>query len=210
MSKKTILIVGAASLLTAGAANAQNYGAEESLGPYISAGYNNFDFDEELGGNANVSAVTARGGWQFSRYFAIESDISFGIDNGGFDYDGSEDDLDFDDNDDDDFDDVIAGPGDLGLDYLVGGYGRVILPVSDKFDLSARAGYAFAEIDSTVQTLGGNELVFGGSDDGLAFGASAAYDITESLSLRADYTHYDFSNANAESFGLNLEVKFGG
>ena len=207
MSKK-ILFITAASLCTAGAAHAQS--GEESVGPYISAGYNYLDFDEEVGGHAHVSAITARGGWQFSRFFAAEGDISFGIDDGDFDFDGDEDDLDFDDNDDADFDDVIAGPGDLGLDYLVGGYGRVILPISDKFDLSGRAGYAFAEIDSTVATLGGNELTFGGSDDGFAFGAGAAYDITESVSLRADYTHYDFSDSNAESFGLNLEVKFGG
>ncbi len=212
MSKtKTILFLSAASLMTAGAAQAQGYGSgEESVGPYLSAGYNYLDFDEEVGGDADVSAITARGGWQFARFFAIESDITFGVDDGDFDFDGDEDDLDFDDNDDDDFDDVIAGPGDLGLDYLVGGYGRFILPVSDRFDVSARAGYAFAEIDSTVQTLGGNELIFGGSDDGLAFGGSAAFDLTESLSLRADYTHYDFSDANAESFGLNLEYKFGG
>lgn len=206
---KTTLLAGAAAVFTAGAASAQDYETEETTGPYLSGGYNYLDFDEELGGEAGVSAFTARGGWQFSRYFAVESDISFGIDDGGFDFDADEDDLDFDDNDDGFFDDVIAGPGDLGLDYLVGGYGRAILPVTDRFDISARAGYAFAEIDSTVQTLGGNELTFGGSDDGLAVGASAGYDLTEALSIRADYTHYDFSDANAESFGINLEYKFG-
>ncbi len=204
---KTALLCAAATLAAAGTANAQ--GAETS-GPYISGGYNYLDFDEEIGGSADVHGLTARAGWQFARFFAVESDITFGIGDGEFDFDGDEDDLDFDDNDDDDFDDVIAGPGDLGLDYLVGAYGRFILPVSDRFDVSARAGYAFAEIDSTVQTLGGNELVFGGSDDGPAFGASAAYDFTENLSLRADYTHYEFSDANAESFGVNLEFKFGG
>lgn len=204
---KTALLAGVFSVFAASAASAQG---EEALGPYISGGYNYLDFDEKIGGDANVSAVTARAGWQFARYFAIESDITFGIDNGGFDFNADEDDLDFDDNDDADFDDVIAGPGDLGLDYLIGGYGRFILPVSDRLDLSARAGYAFAEIDSTVATLGGNELTFGGSDDGIAFGGGVGFDITEQLTLRADYTHYDFSDANAESFGLNLEFKFGG
>jgi len=208
MLKTRTALLCAAATLAAGAAHAQ--GAAETTGPYISAGYNYLDFDEELGGDATVHGLTARGGWQFSRFFAVESDITFGIDDGGFDFDGDEDDLDFDDNNDGFFDDVISGPGDLGLDYMVGGYGRFILPVSDRFDISARAGYAFAEIDSTVQTLGGNELVFGGSDDGPAFGASAAYDFTENLSLRADYTHYEFGDANAESFGVNLELKFGG
>lgn len=204
---KTALLAGAFTVFAAGAANAQG---EEALGPYISGGYNYLDFDEEVGGSANVNALTARAGWQFARYFAVESDITFGIDDGGFDFNGDEDDLDFDDNDDADFDDVISGPGDLGLDYLIGGYGRFILPVSDRLDLSARAGYAFAEIDSTVATLGGNELTFGGSDDGVAFGGGVGFDVTEQLTLRADYTHYDFSDANAESFGVNLEFKFGG
>lgn len=204
------LALSAGSVALSGAASAQNYnGPEETTGPYFSGGYNNFDFDEELGGDANVSAITARAGWQLHPNFGVETDASFGIDDGEFDFDGDEDDFDLDDNEDSDFDDVLAGPGDLGLDYLIGFYGRATLPLSDRFDVSARAGYAFAEIDSTVTTIGGNELVFGGSDDGFAMGASATYDLTESMAIRADYTHYEFDTSNAESLGLNLEFKFG-
>ncbi len=212
MNKKIFLTTAAVlcgSILST--AQAQTYdGPREALGPYISAGYNYLDFDEKLGGSAVVHGVTARGGWRFARYFAVEGDITFGIDDGGFDFNSSEEELDFDDNNDSDFDDLIAGPGDLGLDYMIGGYGRFILPLSDRFEVSARGGYAFAEIDSTVTTFGGNELVFGGSDDGFALGASASYALTESMSIRADYTHYEFGNANAESLGVNLQIQFGG
>ncbi len=205
-------ILATASILTialAGAAHSQGYAdARETTGPYISGGYNYLDFNEELGGSADISAITARGGWQFTPFLSVEGDISFGVDDGNFDFNSSEDDLDFDDNTDGDLDDVINGPGELGMDYLIGLYARATLPLSDRFEVSARGGYAFVELDSTVQTIGGNELVFGGSDDGFAFGGSASYDLTESLSLRADYTHYEFDDANAESFGVNLQVKF--
>lgn len=211
MKKLLSITVGAGVALGMSAASAQDYnGDRPAYGPYISAGYNYLDFDEDLGGDASVSALTARAGWRFARIFAVEGDISFGIDNGDFDFNADEDDLDFDDNNDSDFDDVIAGPGDLGLDYLIGGYGRIILPLGDRFDVSARAGYAFAEIDSTVATLGGNDLTFGGSDSGFAFGASASYYLSQAVSLRADYTHYEFDDANAESLGVNLVFNFGG
>lgn len=207
---KPAMIAGALSLAAGGAA-AQNYdNAVETTGPYISGGYNYLDFDEELGGEGQINAVTARAGWQFTPMFSLESDISFGFDDDDFAFDGDEDDLDFDDNVDGDLDDVIAGPGELGMDYLIGAYGRATLPLNDRFDVSARAGYAFVELDSVVQTLGGNELSFGGSDHGFGFGGSASYDLTEALSLRADYTHYEFDDANAESFGINLVAKFGG
>lgn len=214
LDKSTFLLnsaaIAAGAALFGATANAQNYnGPTETTGPYFSGGYNYLDFDEDLGGDAHVSAITARAGWQLHPNFGVEADASFGIDNGEFDFDGDEDDFDLDDNEDSDFDDVIAGPGDLGLDYLIGFYGRATMPLSDRFDVSARAGYAFAEIDSTVATVGGNELVFGGSDDGFAVGASAAYDLTESMAIRADYTHYEFDTSNAESFGINLEYKFG-
>ena len=210
-SKKSAVLSGAALAAALGSAGASAYdGPRETTGIYIAGGYNYLDFDEELGGDAGVNALTVRAGWQLTPFFSVEGDVGFGIDDGEFDFDRDEDELDFDDDGDGNLDDVINGPGELGMDYLIGLYGRATLPITDRFEVSARGGYAFVELDSTVQTLGGNELIFGGSDDGFAFGGSASYDLTESLSLRADYTHYEFDDANAESFGVSLQFKFGG
>lgn len=208
---RTALFTAAAFAATASAAHAQNYGDRVVSGPYVSAGYNYLDFDDDIGGAGGVSALTGRGGWRFGPYFSLEGDISFGIDGDDFDFSGSEDDLDFDDNIDGDFDDVLAGPGELGLDYLIGGYARASWPVSDQFEVFGRVGYAFAEVDKKILTGFGNEVEFGGSDDGIAFGGGAAYHLSDNVSVRADYTHYDFEDgANAESLGISLQLAFGG
>lgn len=207
---KTALLAGAATFVAGSAAAQNTYDSPVTFGPYVSGGYNYLDFDEKLGGSADVSAITARGGWRFTRIFSVEGDISFGIDDGNFDFDEDEEDLDFDINEDGDLNDVIAGPGELGMDYLIGLYGRASVPLGERFDVSGRAGYAFTELDSTVETVGGDEVTFGGSDNGYALGASASYDLTRAIAVRADYTHYEFDDANAESLGLNLVFKFGG
>lgn len=212
-SIRIMLATSAGMAALIGAANAQDYGYGQDYRDndtrfYVSAGYNYLDFNEELGGAADISALTGRAGWKFSPILSVEGDISFGFDNGSFDFSGDEDDLDFDDNADGDLDDVIAGDGELGMDYLIGLYARAGIPVGDRLEISARAGYAFVELDSTVETLSSNELILGGSDDGFALGASATYDLSAVLSLRADYTHYEFGDANAESLGINLQVNF--
>ncbi len=199
----------AVAMATAVSAQAQGSN-EQPLGPYIGAGYTYLDFDEDIGGDADVHALTGRVGWQLFPFLSFEAEASFGLDEDGFDFDGDEDDFDLDDNDDGDVDDVIAAPGELGLDYLVGIFARANFPVHDRVDIFARGGYAFVEVDSTVQTLGGNQLIFGGSDNGFAIGGGATYDINRALEFRAEYTRYEFDDAEVNSISASFNLKFGG
>lgn len=83
-------------------------------GWYAGAGYTAYDAD-----NADLGAVTGRLGYQFTPYWGVEGEGSFGV----------EDD------------------GDTELDNAWGLYGTGSLPVSERVDLFGRVGYQTMEID---------------------------------------------------------------
>jgi opacity protein-like surface antigen len=190
----------------AGAAHAQT----ESGGIYLQGGYSWLNFEaNDTGYEVDTDALTARLGVQLTPMFAIEADLSTGIDDGDIDFDSSEDDLDFDDNNDGDFTDIINVSGDLGLDFLAAAYARAVFPVSDKFDVSARVGYAYAEVDANAITPGGNTVTLAeDAEDGWSAGAGITYDLTENLELRADYTWYGFDEVDATGATVALGIKF--
>jgi len=198
----------AAALVAAPPAFAQNY-ADEDTGFYIQGGYSYLDLQPEgADSGVDTNAITIRSGVQLTPMFGIEADITSGIDDGEFDYNVDEDEVDFDDNEDNDFDDLIAASGDVQLNYLVGAYVRGILPVSDRFDLSARAGYAFVDVDAEVTTPGGTTFAIADSEDGFSAGAGATWDLTESWELRADYTWFGFDEVDVNAGTVALGYKF--
>ncbi|WOI53439.1 porin family protein [Parvularcula sp. LCG005] len=211
MTRNKLLLstIAAGAFATTGAL-AQNYNmGTEDTGLYVGGGYSFLDIESDAGDvGDNTNALTARLGWQIVPMFSLETEASFGIDDGEFDYDGDEDDFDFDDNNDGDLDDILMADGEIGVDYLIGAYGRFNYPLTDRIDLAARAGYAFIEVDSTLQTLAGNEVEIGGSESGFAYGAGAEYDFTENHVARLDYTRYEFEDSNADGVTLAYQYKF--
>jgi opacity protein-like surface antigen len=247
MTLRKLLLAGApATLLSAGAASAQVYEqpqpyTDEASGFYLGGGYTFIDIETDNDISAlddqgdSTNALTVRAGYQITPVFGIEVDGTFGIDDGGFDLDGSEIDLSEidlndigDDIDGEDIDRALAADGDLGLDYLFGVFGKVGFPVNERFSVSGRVGYAFAEIDVTNRItlvndeagVGEDELLttpvttitqtVGGSDDGFAFGASARYNLSDASAIRADYTRYNFGDANADAVTISYQYTFGG
>lgn len=186
------------------------YAQDERGGLYIQGGYSWLNFEaEDTGYEVDTDAITARIGLQLTPMFAIEADLSTGIDDGDLDFDSSEDDLDFDDNNDGDFTDIINVSGDLGLDFMAAAYGRAVFPISDKFELSARVGYAYAEVSANGTTPGGTTFEFADdAEDGWTAGAGITYDLTENLELRADYTWYGLDAVDVTGATVALGVKF--
>src|SRR5262245_55620994 len=138
-----------AALAIGMAATAHAQYAQEDTGLYVQGGWSYYNFEaNDTGYSVDTNALTARLGWQFTPMLALEADRSAGIDEGDLDFDSSEDDLDFDANNDGDFTDIINVSGDLGLDFLVGAYGRAIFPISDRLNISGRLGYAYAEVNA--------------------------------------------------------------
>ena len=205
---RTLLAGAAASALLIAPAAAQSYG-DEDTGFYLQGGYTYLDLEpENADEGVDTNAITIRPGFQFTPNWSAELDITSGIDDGEFDYNVDEDEVNFDDNTDNDFDDTISGAGDIELNYLIAAYARYSVPVTDRIDLSARAGYAYIDVDADVLTIGGNTLSAADSEDGFTAGVGATWDITESWELRGDYTYYGFDEVDASAGTVAVGYKF--
>lgn len=205
--------VGVSCLAAAGAASAQEAtwgagGPGTRTGIYLEAGPTYYDFSGDNGVSADTWAATVRGGWQFLPMLSVEADASFGFDDGDFSYRTSEGDLSIDDNGDGDVADVLSAPGSFGLNYMLGVYGKVNYPVTPNLNLFARAGYAHADVDTTITTPGGTRFTLGDSEDGPSYGAGASWNLSDRSALRADYTYTDFDLAEVDGYSVSYQFKF--
>lgn len=211
MFKKMIIGASAASAiaLSSGAAQAQGY-VDADTGFYLEGGYSYLDIEPDgAKSGVDTNAFTARAGYQFNRNFSLEGDITTGVDDDDFGYDVREGLVGIDDNADGDLNDVINANGNLELNYLVGLYGKAALPVTDRFDVFARAGYAFIDMDASVRSPSGAAInTIEDSDDGVALGAGAEYQLSERWNVRADYTWYDFEDTETQAAMIGVGYKF--
>ena len=201
MFRSILLATAAAGLATA--AHAQDTGL------YLEGGYQYLDVKPDgAESGVDTNGIAARAGWKFNPNFSIETELATGIEDGDFDFNTDEDEFNFDDNNDGDLSDVIAASGDLGLNYLVGAYGKVNLPLTERLDAYARAGYAYIDLDASRQTPGGLDINVEDSADGPAFGAGMQYGLTDNLYLKGDYTYYSFDSTDTSGVMLGVGLKF--
>jgi opacity protein-like surface antigen len=188
----------------AGAAAAQDNGF------YVEGGYQYLDIEPDgADSGVDTDAIGARLGYKFNPVFSIEGELASGIDDGEFDYNVDEDSFDLDDNNDGDFNDLIAASGDIGLNYLVGLYGKAEVPLTDRLDVYGRAGYAYVDLDASIQTPGGSTLTtVEDSEEGPAFGAGVSYDLTDKVYLKGDYTYYSFEDTDTNGVMVGVGYKF--
>ena len=200
---RSILIASAAVAGLASAAHAQE------SGPYFEGGYQYLDIKPDgAESGVDTNGIAGRAGWRFNNIFSLEAELATGIDDGEFDYNVDEDELNFDDNNDGDLSDVIAASGDVGLNYLTGIYGKANLPLTERLNAYARAGYAYVDLDASVGTPGGFAVNVEDSADGPAFGAGMSYDLSDNLYLKGDYTHYEFDSTDTSGVMLGVGYKF--
>lgn len=205
--RKLAAVAAGAVLLFAGAASAQAPSSERTS-LYLDGGYSYFNFDANNSpASADVSALTLRGGFQATPIFGLEGELSAGIDDNKFNFDASEENFNIDLNNNGNLGDVVRVNGKLGLNYLVGVYGRAVLPVTDRIGVFARAGWAYADIDATTSTPFGRGSI-SNSDDGFSAGAGATFNITDNWRLRADYTWYDFKDVDTQAGTVTIGYRF--
>ncbi|HRP09424.1 MAG TPA: porin family protein [Terricaulis sp.] len=101
--------------------------AAASAEPYVGLGYTHYDTD-----SGDVGGVTGRVGYNFSRYFGVEGEGTFGV------------------NDDD-----------VELDRAYGAYVRGILPINERFDLHGRVGYNQAEFSTPGGDVDADGIAYG-------------------------------------------------
>lgn len=200
----------AGSFALAGAASAQTSMYRNSdTGLYLEGGYSYLKLKPEgADDSVDSNAITARLGFKFTPMLAAEVELSSGVDDGEFDYNVDEDDFNTDDNSDGDFADTIIGSGDFQVNYLVGAYGKASIPLGNVFDVHARLGYAFIDIDSVVDTPGGGTLEIGDDADGPSGGVGATWRFADRWALRGDYTYFDFDDAETHVGSITVGYKF--
>ena len=141
----------------------------------LGAGYSNFDAD-----NADLGALTARGTYFFTPMIGAEGEASFGVD-----------------------DDTVGGAK-VELDSSVAAFGVAQLPVAEKVDLFARAGYASNDYKVKVPGVGSSS----NTDDGLAYGVGAKVFLTDKFGLRGDLTRYEGDDTDADVISVGGVMKF--
>jgi hypothetical protein len=141
----------------------------------LGAGYSNFDTD-----GADIGALTARGTYFITPHVGVEGEASIGID------------------------DDQVGAANVELDSAFGAFGVVQMPVSERVDLFARAGYATSDYNVDVPGLGSAS----GDDDGLAYGVGGKVFLTERFGLRGDFTRYEGDDLDADVISVGGVMKF--
>ncbi|MFN7054312.1 porin family protein [Hyphomonas sp.] len=131
-------------------------------------------------GPADVGALTGRATWFVTDYLGLEGEASIGVK---------------DDN---------VGPGKIELDHSIGAFGVLRAPVTERFDIFGRLGYARSELSASAPGLGSASADF----DGVAYGVGGRYFFTDRVGLRGDFTKYEGDNNDADVISIGAVVRF--
>ncbi len=150
----------------------------------LSAGYSAVEIGDS-GSDANLGAVSFRGGYEFTRHFGVEGQLDIGVS--------------------DDTIIVAATPVDVELNYAASLFGVVRAPVSDRINLFARAGYTTADVDASVPGV-----AVADDTDGFSYGVGGEIFFDDRNGFRAEFTRHDFDSAEADVWGISYVRRFGG
>lgn len=174
----------AAALLAPAAASAQT----ADTGFYGSAGY---AIISPSGAPSDLGAINVRGGYQFNPYLGIEVEGAVGVDDGHFTSGTG----------------ATAVRGSYGLDWSVGAFGVARYPVSDQFDVFARAGVVHGEFKGKARS-GATTVRVNDNDEAFAAGVGAQVNFDDKNGIRADYTRYEGSDVDANVWAVSFVRKF--
>jgi len=179
---KTLFAASVASLLLAGTASAQVY--DDGRGAYAGVGVSALSFDSYL--------LTGKAGYNLNEYFSFEGEGGFGIS---------------DENDNRDGFEIGAG-----VDYYLAGFARVQAPLTEQFDVFARGGYYFGQVDGdftdNINNISGNVSA---DIDGFAFGAGGQFNFGPDYlnAIRLEYTNLDvqeIDDVDVDRFDLDSDL----
>ena len=172
-----IVLASLAALAIASPALAQTATEGSNQGFSASVGYSHWDADD-----GSLGAVTARGRYMFTNYVGGEVEASFGVkDESGYGYK-------------------------LSIDNSFGGFAVLGAPVTERFDVFGRLGYATTSLDAEYFGYSGSADI-----DGVAYGVGANYFFTDSFGVRGDFTKYDGGDdiaGEADVFSISGVVRF--
>ena len=135
------------------------------------------------GEDVDIGAITGHGGWEFSPNFAVEGEVSVGIQDDDINIAGTD----------------VA----VSMNYLIGAYGRAQFPVSDQLVVFARAGLVNAELEAEAGGFTESE-----SESGAGYGIGAEFMLDAVNGVRFDYTRYDIEDLEADALTLAYKRRF--
>lgn len=128
--------------------------------------------------DVDVTGATARAGYRFHPNFGVEGEASVGIEG---------DEAEF-----------LGTPVDVDLDNQYGAYAVGFLPLSDRFELLGRVGWASISAEGSI-----GDFTAGADDDGLGVGVGAQYFVTPNFAVRGDYTRLAADSDDGDDDGVD-------
>ena len=174
----------AAAMLVPAAASAQT----ADSGFYGSAGY---AIVSPKGAPSDLGALNLRGGYQFNPYLGVEVEGAAGVDDGHFTVGSG----------------ATAVRGSYKLDWSLGAFGVARYPVTERFDVFARAGVVHGEFKGKARS-GAAIVRVSDNDELFAGGAGVQFNIDDRNGIRADYTRYESDDVDADVWGVSFVRKF--
>lgn len=180
---KTLMIAAAsaAALATVGFAGAASAQDTSDTTVYGTIGYANVSADD--GADVNLGALQGRIGARFGKYFGVEGELATGVKDDSFD--------------------VLGTNVDVDLKHEVGVFAVGAYPITERFEVFGRVGYAWAEAKAKGAGISDTANL-----DGIAYGVGGQYFFTDKDGVRVDYTRHDGNDAEADVFGVSYVRKF--
>ncbi|MEE2525501.1 porin family protein [Hyphobacterium sp. HN65] len=138
----------------------------------------------EGGFDVDVSAVTLRGGYEFTRFLGFEGQLDIGVDGDTVMFNNT--------------------PVDVDVNMAASLFGVARAPISENANLFARIGYTTANIEASVPGFGLTD-----DADGFAYGVGGEFFFDGRNGVRIDYTRHELDDADADVFGISYVRRFG-
>jgi len=141
------------------------------------------DYKEDGFPTATPTVLSGRFGKEFSRHFAVEGRLGFGI-----------------------ADDTITALGttiSVDVDYAFGVYARGILPLADIFSIYGLIGFTAGKISASAPGVGS----FSDSDSDISFGFGADLAISRNLAVNFEWAKL-FEGAGYEVEGTSIGLVY--
>ncbi len=173
-----LMLTAATFAVSANAQDAAAPAAGAHTGGYVQVGLSDTKLDDDYG------AINFGAGYDINKYVAVEADFEVGVTNKTY---------------------TIGGVNvKTKLDYSAGAFVVGKLPLSPDFDLTARLGYAKAQVKASGA---GHSAT--ADEDGAAFGVGVRYFPNGGLNgVRADVTRVKLDDGDADIYQVSYVRRF--
>lgn len=154
---------------------------------YVDGGYSFIDIDvDTVIGSADIDlgAIGGHFGYNATPYVGLEGEVLVGVEDEEATSDG-----------------ITAS---VGLNYLIGAYGKLQAPLGEKASVFARAGVVSAEAEVSATGFGSAS----DTETGAGYGVGGLFHVNDRFFVRGDYTRYDVEDIEADTFMISVGLAY--